>query len=129
MTAQAILYIHGFNSSPLSEKATMTEHYLAEAKPQCHWRVPRLPCLPDEAIAYLREYIESWSNELAISPNEIALIGSSLGGYYAAHLATMYQQKAWLVNPAMHPYRLLVDYLGVQTNPYTGEVFELTAEN
>jgi predicted esterase YcpF (UPF0227 family) len=55
------------------------------------------------------------------SPDEPALIGSSLGGFYATHVAERYGLRTVLLNPAVRPYELLHDYLGVQRNLYTGE--------
>ena len=57
----------------------------------------------------------------------LTFVGSSLGGFYATHLAETYGAKAVLINPAVHPDRDLAAYVGAQRNPYTGEAYELTA--
>lgn len=56
-------------------------------------------------------------------------IGSSLGGYYSLYLHDKYHLPAALINPAMRPYELLVDYLGENQNLYTGERYEVTTEH
>ena len=86
---------------------------------------PDLPHRPAQAIAALEEL-------LARDAGETALIGSSLGGYYATWLAERDAARAMrvvLVNPAVRPYELLAQALGPQTNLYTGERYELTAEH
>ncbi|MEI4850464.1 YqiA/YcfP family alpha/beta fold hydrolase, partial [Klebsiella pneumoniae] len=40
-----------------------------------------------------------------------------------------YGLPAVLINPAAYPYDLMNDYLGTQTNLYTGEAFEVTRED
>jgi uncharacterized protein len=57
----------------------------------------------------------------------VSLIGSSLGGYYATWLAEKHGVRAVLVNPAVRPYELLAQYVGPQTNLYTGAHDVLTA--
>jgi pimeloyl-ACP methyl ester carboxylesterase len=57
------------------------------------------------------------------------LVGSSLGGYYATHLAERHGLKALLVNPAVSPHRMFDGYLGTQTNLYSGETWELTHDH
>jgi predicted esterase YcpF (UPF0227 family) len=57
---------------------------------------------------------------------ETAIVGSSLGGFYATWLAERHGMRAIVINPAVHPYDDLAPYLGVQTNLYTGEAFEVT---
>ncbi|MGZ2336899.1 YqiA/YcfP family alpha/beta fold hydrolase [Acinetobacter baumannii] len=52
------------------------------------------------------------------------LVGSSLGGYYATHLAERHGLAAILVNPAVAPHRSFDGYLGAQTNHYSGETWE-----
>ena len=84
---------------------------------------PELPHRPAQAIAALEEL-------LARDAGETALIGSSLGGYYATWLAERDAARVMrvvLVNPAARPYELLAQALGPQTNFYTGERYELTA--
>lgn len=57
------------------------------------------------------------------------IIGSSLGGYYSMYLHCKYGLPAALVNPAAKPYELLVDYIGLNTNMYTGEQYEIKTEH
>lgn len=54
------------------------------------------------------------------------LVGSSLGGYYAQYLAHRFKLKTVLINPALLPLSTLHDYLGENTNFYTGETYTLT---
>ena len=114
-----LIYLHGFNSSPGSHKAQLLRSYL-EARGLAHrYACPLLPNDPDEAIA---------AAESAMAPHDstvICLVGSSLGGFYATHLAEKHGVKAVLVNPAVDPHVGLAAYAGPQRNPYTGETFVL----
>lgn len=114
-----LLYLHGFNSSERSHKAQV----LAEQAEQhgCRKQVitPRLVWRPEEAMAQLRQLIESLNGP-------ITLVGSSLGGYYATYLSEQFGLPAVLINPAVRPYLLLEGFLGTQKNPYTGEEYVLT---
>jgi len=110
-----VLYIHGFNSSPLSLKAQQTKTYLNEHYPNIAFHCPQLLNQPKAAIAQLDEIITQLSN--------VTLIGSSLGGYFSTYFVEKYKLSAVLVNPAVRPYELLTDLLGEQTNPYTNETF------
>jgi predicted esterase YcpF (UPF0227 family) len=83
--------------------------------------VPALPHYPAQAMALLRA--------LAAQHPDAALIGSSLGGYYATALAEEFALRTVLVNPAVRPYDLLHGYLGPQKNLYTGESYELSVEH
>ncbi|MDE8603847.1 hypothetical protein M3I01_013160 [Marinomonas sp. RSW2] len=116
----ALLYIHGFNSSELSHKATLLCDAAKRFGVPGAILSPRLSWQPAHAIKQLETIIE------ANQQQGLTLIGSSLGGFYAAYLAEKYRLKAILVNPAVQAPTLLKDYLGSQTNPYTNEVYELT---
>lgn len=119
MADPAILYIHGFNSSPQSAKARQLGEHLARHHPDVRYAVPTLPNDPARAIAMLGQAIADLGNPL--------LLGSSLGGCYATYLAERHRLRAALVNPAVRPWRLFAGYLGPQVNHYTGERWELTA--
>ncbi len=45
----------------------------------------------------------------------MAVVGSSLGGFYATYLSGMTNCRAVLLNPAVHPARDLLRYIGDQT--------------
>lgn len=119
MAAPAILYIHGFNSSPQSAKAQQLAAHLARHHPDTRCAAPALPNDPARAIALLEQAIAELGQPL--------LLGSSLGGCYATYLAEKHRLRAVLVNPAVRPWRLFAGYLGPQVNHYTGEHWELTA--
>ncbi len=119
-----LLYIHGFNSSPLSIKAEQTRRYLLKKFPQVSFICPQLKTTPAQAILQLEQIICADENN-----TQWYLIGSSLGGYFASYLAAKYNCLAVLVNPAIAPYKLLQDYIGEQVNPYTQEVYQVTTEH
>ena len=115
MKPSLLLYIHGFNSSPLSQKATLMREYCALHRPDIKVVVPQLPCFPQQAADCLLDIVEQYKNDY-----RIGLVGSSLGGYLSVWLNARFGFKAVVVNPAVKPYELLQDYLGEQENPYTG---------
>ena len=123
MSAPAIVYLHGFRSSPASVKATAlrtaVEALPPFVRPALH--VPDLQFDPARAVAHVATLIAGCAGAAPLT-----LVGSSLGGYYATYLAERYGTRAVLVNPAVRPDQDLGAYLGTQTNLYTGESFEVT---
>lgn len=117
-----LLYIHGLNSSAMSKKATQLAELMTHLGLAEQLRVPELHHHPRQAIAQLEAAIK----ELGGRP---LLVGSSLGGYYATHLAERHGLKAVLINPAVNPHQLFDGFLGTQTNLYTGETWELTHDH
>ncbi len=77
---------------------------------------PDLPVEPDKAIAVLAGLIGN--------RRDLLLVGSSLGGCYAAWLAGLHGLPAVLINPALEPCATLAPYLGTVRNLCTGEPFE-----
>jgi predicted esterase YcpF (UPF0227 family) len=113
-----IVYLHGFNSAPQSHKAQAMKRYMEARGLGERFVCPALPHRPREAIALV---------EAAIAAHPGAtLVGSSLGGFYATHLAEKHGLKTVLLNPAVHPQADLESYLGTQRNLYTGAEYELT---
>lgn len=117
----SILYIHGLNSSPASTKASQLTAAMTAMGLQAQLRVPALHHHPRQAIAELEALIAELGRP--------TLVGSSLGGYYATHLAERHGLKALLINPAVCPHRLFDGYLGPQRNHYSGETWDLTADH
>lgn len=114
-----IIYIHGFGSSGHGGKATLFREYFEEEV-----FAPSLSYVPNLAIDTLEQLIEV----LLDKGENVGLVGSSLGGYYAIYLANKYDLKAVLINPAIYPYKTL-DKIGMQENYYDGSSFEMTREH
>lgn len=119
----SIVYAHGFKSSSRSRKATQLRDYLLAHHADIHFYAPDLSFDPDIAINQL---VPCCGNTPA---SDLTLVGSSLGGFYAQVMAEKLGCRAVLLNPSIRAFDTLLHYLGPQTNLYTGEVFEFTAEH
>lgn len=114
-----LVYLHGFNSSPASGKAKQLGEHLARVGRPADYLCPALSNNPREAIAQVEA-------GLVRHNGPVTLVGSSLGGFYATHLAEKHGWKAVLVNPAVHAHVLMRGALGPQTNWHTGEKWLFT---
>ena len=101
-----LLYLHGFRSSPHSTKAQQTAAWIARHAPSVVWSCPQLPPSPREALDGVMATVAGWPAE------RMAVIGSSLGGYYATAVAERTGCRAVLLNPAVDPARDLAAYIG-----------------
>jgi len=104
-----LLYLHGFRSSPQSAKARLLAQHMATQHPAVHWWCPQLPPSPREAVTLLLQGSKDWPRA------SMAVVGSSLGGFYATWLAEQSGCQAVLLNPAVNPARDLEKYIGEQT--------------
>ena len=121
--ATHLLYLHGFRSSPQSTKARLMARRMAEQHPGVRWWCPQLPPSPREAIERVMGGIADWPRET------MAVVGSSLGGFYATCVAARTGCRAVLLNPAVHPARDLAGYVGEHTSWHDpGERFHFRAE-
>ena len=92
-----IIYIHGFGSSGQGGKAVgFREYFKSIEKP---FIAPSLSYVPELAMSTLEELVTSY--------DDVTLVGSSLGGYYAIYLAEKYALKCVLINPAVASSRTL----------------------
>ncbi|ABM05043.1 hypothetical protein UPF0227 [Psychromonas ingrahamii 37] len=114
-----LLSLHGYHSSPGSLKARLMSSYLAEHFPEISFLCPQLPCQPEKMWTLIESVFEQYKGA------EIAVMGSSLGGYLAANASEQYGVKVVLINPAVLPYCLLQQYTGMQTHPYTQESYRI----
>jgi predicted esterase YcpF (UPF0227 family) len=104
-----LLYLHGFRSSPKSFKAQRLQAWLHTHRPTVRWWCPQLPPSPREAWQLMLEGIAGWPVETS------AVLGSSLGGFYATAVAEHTGWPALVMNPAIDPARDLRKHIGEQT--------------
>lgn len=97
-----ILFIHGFGSCGWGAKSLYLRHYFGIH----NVLAPDLPFDPDIAVDRLQGIV-------ARHPVR-ALVGSSLGGFFATRLNASHALPSILVNPVIRPHLLLEGYLGTR---------------
>lgn len=118
-----LLYLHGFRSSPLSSKARKLCRAIHALRRNVLWWSPQLPASPAEASQCIAAGTKDWPTE------SMAVVGSSLGGYYANWLAERKRCRAVLLNPAVQPARSLASSVGQLTRWHAPEQrFDFKAE-
>ena len=110
MPTTHLLYLHGFRSSPQSIKAQKVAQRVRERHPGVTWWCPQLPPSPRQAMEEVMQGIAAWPRQ------SMAVVGSSLGGFYATWVAQQTGCPAALLNPAVHPARDLAKYIGELTS-------------
>jgi uncharacterized protein len=121
MTVTHLLYLHGFRSSPRSTKAQKMATRVQERHPKVRWWCPQLPPSPRLGMELVMQGLSGWPRDA------MAVVGSSLGGFYATYVAEATGCRAVLLNPAIDPARDLAKYTGEQTawhDPQEHFVFE-----
>ena len=113
-----ILYLHGFRSSPLSMKSRLLAAQMQALGRADEWLCPQLPASPKLAIELALSLVKD------VTPAQLTIIGSSLGGYYATWLAEQLGCRAVLLNPAIVPLLDLEQHVGVTTAFHSDEPFE-----
>jgi predicted esterase YcpF (UPF0227 family) len=117
-----ILYLHGFRSSPRSFKARVVHESMKAAGRPEELVCPQLPASPKAAMALALLLVERYPAD------KLAVVGSSLGGFYATWLAERLGCRAVLLNPAVNPLKDLEKYVGVTTAWNSDEPFEFKPE-
>lgn len=124
-----ILYLHGFRSSPKSYKAELMAQAMQERGLADQWVCPQLPASPQRAIALANYLIEQAVQDRGLQPErDLAIIGSSLGGYYATCLAERWKCRAVVLNPAVYAARDLATQVGEHTLYHSNEPFVFLPE-
>jgi len=118
----ALIYIHGFLSSPLSHKAQQVGEWLGESRPNIVYHCPMLSAYPGEVQNSLEQLVES------LLPEPVYLMGSSMGGFWATYLAEKYDLPAVLINPAVKPTSLMPKYVGLPLKNYNRRYLHIGLE-
>jgi len=109
----ALIYIHGFLSSPSSHKALQVKQWLADNRPDIDYHCPFLTVYPDEVKVELDTLVQS-----LLEKGPVYLMGSSMGGFWSTYLAETYKLPAVLINPAVKPSMLMPSYVGMKLKNY-----------
>jgi hypothetical protein len=91
-----LIYIHGLNSNHLSPKGQWISNWCAKHRPDITVRCPDLNLPPKQVMALLSELI-------AQDPHT-AVVGSSLGGFFATACVAAHGVRAVLINPSVRPF-------------------------
>jgi len=125
MASLSVVYLHGFRSSPRSNKAVMTGDALKALSTNINpieWYCPQLLASPKKSMEMVIDHIER------SKADEVVVIGSSLGGFYANFLAEKYGCKAVVLNPAVRAPRELAPHVGMMTAYDSDEPFDFRPE-
>ena len=117
-----LLYLHGFRSSPQSTKARKVAAWVEEHRPDLVWSCPQLDASPAKAMREVEDGIARWPD------TAMAVIGSSLGGFYATVVAERHGCRAVVLNPAVDPARDLAAAIGETTAWHSGDPFVFRSE-
>ena len=115
-----IIYLHGFASSANSTKALQLKKHILENYSKTEIIIPDIENNIVDAVQQIDKLIEEFSPS--------ALIGSSLGGFYATYFSEQYNLKCVGINPAVIPPAEMSEYLGENKNYSTGEKFLINQE-
>lgn len=117
---RTVVYLHGFLSSPLAKKAQVLAKALESRGLELY--APDLTMSPDE----VERSLSRWAEGRDMS--QVAVVGASLGGFYAAWFASRYPIRSVLLNPATQPWDILSRYDGVQRLYDSDRTFEVKAD-
>ena len=101
----ALIYIHGFLSSPQSLKAQLTKQYLSQHHPEIIFEAPALTAYPEKTRLQIDELVQTHRTD------EVYLMGSSMGGFWATYFGEKYNLPAILINPACEPHKSIPTYV------------------
>ena len=101
-----LLYLHGFNSSPRSAKASLLKNWLAEHHPDVEMIIPQLPPYPSDAAELLESIV------LEHGGDSLAILSPPLRGRFQIRLLYLVDSWHFLVPPAhVLPYLPLPEFV------------------
>lgn len=96
-----IIYLHGLNSNHNAYKGRLLRDYCQQYLSDVQVHCPDLNAPPKQVLALLCQQIDE------LSPHKVALVGSSLGGFFATLLHQRYACHTVLLNPSLFPEQSL----------------------
>ncbi|AOA59713.1 YqiA/YcfP family alpha/beta fold hydrolase [Acinetobacter larvae] len=118
-----ILYLHGFRSGTQSIKAQQLKAYCAKHR-QFTFHCPDLNAPPRQVIAKLADILMT----LQAQQQPVALIGSSLGGFYATYFVAKFHLPVVLINPVVRPWQVFAQRYNLADLPlYISPQWQLDA--
>lgn len=128
MTECTCVYLHGFLSSQNSLKGQWFKQTLPSLFEQdnldikCRVITPDYPMSsPKSSVAYLQTVLKEADLLNRYPEQKWFIVGSSIGGFYAQYLAHLYNKPYLMINPALDPSSLILEYQGTHINPHTNE--------
>jgi predicted esterase YcpF (UPF0227 family) len=120
---KVIINIHGFNSGPGQKAVELSIQFPDSVL----IHAPQLSYQPEKAIEHLRTILDLYKG------HEVHIVGTSLGGFYAMYLSTVYCDQIsyyfYIINPSFTPHLTLTRHNGeTVTNYKTQEQFKVTYE-
>ena len=116
--SQAVVYYGAYanylftwlSKQPHVKKGQQLEQYCTNVE-HADVHLPDLNKPPEHVLRDISKLIES------LPLDQVRLVGSSLGGFYATYLVAKYGCPAVLINPAMQPWQLFEDLFGIEQIP------------
>lgn len=114
------LYIHGFNSDTTSRSYFDLCKILDDVSALSYdYTKPAKYC-----FMQLCEQVETYINDNKV----LVILGSSLGGFWALHIAKKYNLPCVVFNPVTFSHEQLQPFLGINQNFYTQKKWDFTEE-
>lgn len=128
MKKHAIIYLHGFNSASIGldgklltgkEKLRVIQEFCAEKN--VVFFTPNVDYRDFQNL--VEDLLFEWNHYLD-QGYDVAFMGSSMGGFTSEYLAMKTGGKAIMINPAISPSELLLQFIGVTENYETGQPYQ-----
>ena len=125
---KAIIYLHGFNSASvdLSGNLLTSKQKLVVLNKFCQENQIKF-CTPNVDYRNFEQVISDLSRlfvDLEGEGYKVLFMGSSLGGFTSEYMAMKTRTKAIMINPAISPSELLIQYIGVTQNFEIKQAFD-----
>lgn len=129
----AIIYLHGFNSASLDHSGNLlsSKQKLVVMDQFCRKNNIQF-CSPNVDYRNFEQLVNELSslfNDLEGEGADVIFMGSSLGGFTSEYMAMKMSRKAIMINPAISPSELLVQFIGVTENYELGLPYTWTKKN